>query len=443
MQRRIQHPARLVPIAFLAAIAVGAALLMLPAARAGAGGAPVIVALFTAVSAVCVTGLAVVDTPTYWSPLGQAVILLLVQVGGFGIMTGATLLGLLVSRRLRLATRLTAQAESRALGMGDVRELLRLTLTVTLTVEASIAALLAVVLHARHGLPWDAAAWHGLFHAVSAFNNAGFSTWSNNLVGFAGAPLLLLPIMAAVIVGGLGFPVLQELRRELRTPARWSVHTKITLFGTALLLLFGTAATLVAEWRNAATLGGMELGGKLLTAAFHSTVSRTAGFNSVDVGALRPETLAVTDALMLIGGGSAGTAGGIKVTTFLLLGFVVWAEIRGEPDVTAFRRRICPSVQRHALTVVLLSVGVVGLATLLLLSMTRFTLEQVLFEAVSAFATVGLTTGITTRLPPEGLAVLIVLMFVGRVGTITVATGLALRGARKPYRYPEERPIVG
>jgi trk system potassium uptake protein len=443
LPQTLQHPARLVPLAFLLAIAVGTGLLMLPIARAGEGGAPFLTALFTATSAVCVTGLIIEDTPVYWSGFGQGVILALIQVGGFGIMSGATLLGLLVARRLRLSTRLVAQAETRSLALGDVAAVLRLILAVTIGFELATAAILSLHLHYTYGEPWELAAWNGLFHSVSAFNNAGFSTYSDNLMGFALDPLVLGPIMVAVVLGGIGFPVLHDMRRTPRGPGRWSVHTKITLLGTGLLLLGGLVAVLAYEWGNPATLGPLDPGGKVLGAAFHSAMTRTAGFNALDIGKLRPETLAISYGLMMIGGGSAGTAGGIKVTTFLVLGLVVWAEIRGEPDVCAFGRRISREVQRQALTVVLLAVGLVGTATLVLLSASEFALQDVLFEVVSAFATVGLSTGITATLPPAGQVVLIILMFVGRVGTITVATGLALRSRQRPYRYPEERPIVG
>jgi trk system potassium uptake protein len=443
LPRTFQHPARLVPLAFLLAIVLGTGVLMLPAARAGEGSAPFLTALFTATSAVSVTGLTVVDTPTYWSGLGQGVILALFQAGGLGIMTGATLLGLLVARRLRLSTRLVAQAETRSLGLGDVVGVLRLVLLVTVGVELATAAALALRLRHAYGEPWAEAAWNGLFLAVAAFSNAGFSTYSDNLVGFASDPLILCPIMAAVILGGIGFPVIRDIRRNPRRAARWSLHTKMTLFGTALLLVGGTAVVLAYEWGNPATIGTLGPAGKLLGAAFHSAMTRSGGFNALDVGQMRPETLAVSYVLMMIGGGSASTAGGVKVTTFLVLGFVVWAEIRGEPDVTAFGRRISREVQRQALTVALLAVGFVGMATLLLLSVTDLSLEDALFETVSAFATVGLSTGVTADLPPAGQAVLVVLMFLGRVGTITVATGLALQNRQRPYRFPEERPIVG
>lgn len=443
MQHGIRHPARLVPAGFLAVILAGTALLMLPVSRAAEGAAPFMTALFTAVSAACVTGLAVVDTPTYWSGFGQVVILALIQVGGFGIMTGATLLGLLVSRRLGLATRLAAQSESRSVTLGDVFGLLRLVLTVTVVMEATVATVLAARLHWGHGLPWGEASWHGLFHAISAFNNAGFSTWSDNLIGFQSDGLVLVPIMLAVVIGGIGFPVLHELRREPGQWRRWSIHTRLTLVGTALLLALGFAGILAYEWYNPRTLGPMGVADKVLGAMFHSVSARTAGFNSLDVGGLRTETLALHLGLMFVGGGSAGTAGGIKITTFLLLGLVVWAEVRGARDTTVFHRRIAIEAQRQALTVVLLGTTAVALGTLALLGLTPFPFEQVVFEAVSAFATVGLSTGITPQLPASAQAVVVALMFVGRVGTVTVVTALALRRHEALYRYPEERPIVG
>lgn len=441
MRHGIQHPARLVPLAFLAAIALGTGLLMLPASWAADGSAPWLTALFTATSAVCVTGLALVDTGTAWSPFGQGVILLLFQVGGFGIMTGATLLGLLVSQRLRLATRLVAQAETRSLGLGDVMGVLKLILAVTLAVEAAVAAVITLQLHVGYGEPLGPAVWHGIFHAVSAFNNAGFSTYADGLVGFATDPVVLIPVMLAIMIGGIGFPVLYEMHRQRGGWSRWSVHTRLTLAGSAFLLVAGLLAILALEWHR--TLADAGVGGKLLGAAFQSVSARTAGFNVVDVGAMASETWAVHYVLMFIGGGSAGTAGGIKVTTFVLLGLVVWAEVRGQRDVTAFNRRIAVDAQRQALTVVLLGVAVLAFATLALMALTALPLEVLMFEAISAFATVGLSTGITAQLPPAAQLVLVALMFVGRVGTITVATALALRSRPSAYRYPEEHPIVG
>ncbi|MEO8011635.1 MAG: potassium transporter TrkG [Dokdonella sp.] len=443
MLNGLRHPTRLIPLAFLIVVLLGTALLMLPIASADHQTAALHVALFTSVSAVCVTGLGVVDTPVYWSTFGQAVILLLIQVGGFGIMTGATLLGLLVADRLRLGTRMLAQAETRSTGLGNVTSVLKLIVIVTLVVELAIAALLAKRLHVHYGEPWREAVWNGVFQSISAFNNAGFSTYSNSLIGFATDPLVIFPIMTAIVIGGIGFPVLYEIRKSGLHWGRWSLHTRITLLGSAILALFGTLAIFAYEQANVATIGTFSTGEKWLIAAFHSISARTAGFNSVDVGQMHQETLAVHYVLMFIGGGSAGTAGGIKVTTFFLLGLVVWAEIRGTEDANIFGRRISMHTQRQALSVALLGAAAVGLATLALLSLTALPMHVLLFEAISAFATVGLSTGITADLPIAGQGVLIVLMFIGRVGTITVATALALRGRPAHFRYPEERPIVG
>jgi trk system potassium uptake protein TrkH len=392
---------------------------------------------------VSVTGLSVVDTHSYWSGFGHVAILAMIQLGGLGIMSGATLLGLLVARRLRLSTRLVAQAETRSLALGDVTAVLKLVLLVTISTELVTAAALAFQLHRAYGEPWPEAVWNGMFLGISAFCNAGFSLYPDSAAIFAPDGLILGPIMVAVILGSVGFPVLHDVRWSLGRPARWSVHTKLTILGSAVLLFSGLLAVLAYEWGNPATLGPLDLAGKVLGSAFHAIMTRSGGLNTLDIGKMQPETLVVSYALMLIGGGSAGTAGGIKVTTFLVLGLVVWAEIRGEPDVAAFRRRIPGEVQRQALAIVLLAVGVVGVATLLLLSVSDFSEQDILFEAISAFATVGLSTGITPRLPPAGQCILVVLMFLGRVGTVTIATGLALRTKQSPYRYPEERPIVG
>ncbi|HEU4424357.1 MAG TPA: potassium transporter TrkG [Pilimelia sp.] len=444
MRRTLQHPARLVPLAFLAAITVGTVLLMIPAARADPGAAPPLTALFTATSATCVTGLVVVDTPTYWSPFGQVVILALIQVGGFGIMTLATLLGLLVSRRLGLRSRLVAQAETRTLALGDVRAVLRRVALIMLACEAAVTAALAARFWLGYDYPIGKALWHGLFHAVSAFNNAGFALYSDNLIGFVDDWLICVPVALAVILGGIGFPVLFELRRELRRPSCWSTHTRITVQGTTILLAAGFAAVLAFEWDNPRTLGPLGVPAKLLGAFFQSVVPRTAGFQTIDYAVADLETVATTVGLMFVGGGSAGTAGGIKVTTFFLLAYVIWSQISGEEDVVVYRRRIANEAQQQALTVALLGVAAVGAGTMALIVLTDgLRLDQLLFESVSAFATVGLSMNLTPTLPPNAQLVLVMLMYVGRVGTITVATALALRSRHRLYRYPEERPIVG
>lgn len=448
-RRTVSHPERLIPMAFLIGIAAGTLLLMMPIARAGAtvadGGAGLVVALFTATSALCVTGLAVVDTPSYWSPFGHGIILLLFQLGGFGIMTGATLLGLFINRQMPLSNQLLACAEMRNLDLGDVKAVIRLVIVATFAVEALLAVWITLALALGHDIPLARAVWFGVFHAVSAFNNAGFSVLPQGLLPFSDDPFMLSPLMIGCIVGGIGFPVLYDLRRNWRVPPRWTIHTKLTLFGTVTLLLLGTVVTLLFEWDNPGTLAapGVGIGEKLLGALFHSVNTRTAGFNAHDTAAMNMETLLVSSGLMLIGGGSAGTAGGIRVTTFLLLGFVVWSEIRGERDAVAFRRRIAPEAQRQAVAIVLLAVGVLAVAVLMLASLSAAPLERLLFEAVSAFATAGLSTGLSGELPPAGQIVLVVLMYVGRIGTITLAAAFTLRSRGRPFRYPEERPIVG
>lgn len=443
MRPILRHPARLVPLAFLAAIVAGTLLLSLPLARAGPDAAPPLTALFTAVSAVCVTGLVTVDTGAYWSGFGEAVIAALIQVGGFGIMTMATLLGLLIAGRLRLSERLIAQTETKSLGLGEVKAVVIRVGVISLAVEAVVALVLAARYRWSYDYGLGEAVWHGVFHSIAAFNNAGFGLEADSLEGFVGDPVIMLPIASAVIIGGIGFPVLTELLRRARRPASWSTHTKLTVGGTGVLLVAGFVAYLVGEWNNAKTLGPLSFGDKILAAFFSGVQPRTAGFNSLPVGDLNPETWIITDVLMFIGGGSAGTAGGIKVTTFLLLAFVIWAEIRGEPDVSVFGRTIAPSTQRQALTVALLGVGAVAGGTLAILFFDGHPLDRVLFEAVSAFATVGLSTGITAELSAPSQLVIIFLMYIGRVGTIAVAAALALRLRRRRYRYPEERPIVG
>ncbi|GAB5077107.1 TrkH family potassium uptake protein [Arthrobacter sp. AD-310] len=442
-RRLLSHPVRAVPVAFLLAILAGAALLMLPAARTSAEGDVVLTALFTSVSAVCVTGLITVDTATYWTPFGQGIILCLIQVGGFGIMTLATLLALLVRKNIGLRGQLVAQTETHTVNLGDVRAVLLRVAKIMLAFEGATA----VVLTARFWLAYNqdpaTAVWHGAFHAVSSFNNAGFSLNSDNLIGFAEDPWIILPVCLAIIGGGLGFPVIIQLVRGETRPRNWTVHLRLTIYGTLLLLAAGTALFAAFEWNRAETLGNMSVTGKLLNSFAGSVFPRTAGFNSIDYGAAAPETLLVTDILMFIGGGSAGTAGGIKITTFLVLGFAIWNEVRGRDQVTVAHRSISSSSQRQALSVALLGVAAVVSGTLLLLMFTDHSLEKVLFESISAFATVGMSTGITYDMPPAGQWVLMVLMFTGRIGTVAVASALALSARPRLFRLPEERPIIG
>ena len=421
---------------------VGTLLLLLPVSRTGGEGAPFVTAVFTATSAVCVTGLTTVDTATYWTHTGQAVILALIQVGGFGIMTLASLIALFLSRRVGLRTRLTAAAETRSVGLGDVRRVLRGVLIVTVVVEGVIATLLTLRFRATYDDTWGTATWHGVFHAVSAFNNAGFALYSDNLMGFLTDGLVLMPISVAVVVGGLGFPVIVEVLRNRRART-WSLHTRLTLLMTAVLLVGGTVFITLTEWGNTATLGPLAPVDKLVGGWFHAVQPRTAGFNAWDYGAVTDETLLGTILLMFVGGGSAGTAGGLKVTTFIVLFFVIVAEVRGDEDVIAFDRRIDHRVVRQATTVALLGVAAVVGGTILLTELTDLPFRDVLFETTSAFATVGLSTGITPRVGDPAQLVLVALMFVGRLGPITLVSALALRERNRRYRYPEGAPLIG
>ncbi len=441
---QLRRPGMVLIVGFASAIAVLTVVLMLPVAHEDGASTTFRQALFTATSAVCVTGLTVVDTPTHWSTVGEIAIISGVQFGGLGFMVSASLLGLAVARRMGLRSRILAAAETRSEGIGDVGRVVRGVAVVSLSVQAVVAVVLGLRFWLGYDQSFGQAAYNGAFLAISAFNNAGFALFTDNLVGFETDAVVCLSIAAAVLIGGLGFPVLFELARELGTPARWSLHTKITLFGSALLLVGGTVAFTAFEWRNSATLGPLSVPGKLLVGFFSGGVQpRSAGFNSLDYSQLNETSLLVTDCLMFIGGGSAGTSGGIRVTTFMLLFFAIVAEARGDPSVDAFGRRVPVAVLRQAVSVALLGVALVVAGTLAVLAISDLDLDRVLFEVVSAFGTTGLSTGITATLPPAAQYVLMVLMFAGRLGPITVASALALRERQKLYRLPEERPIVG
>lgn len=428
---------------FAITITIGTLLLALPVATDSGDGAPLLTAVFTATSATCVTGLIVVDTPEYWSAFGEAVILVLIQLGGFGIMTVGSLLGLLLSRRIGLRQRMTAQAERNVLDLGGVKEVLLGVAGFSLFFEATAFVILTLRLWSAYDEPFGTAVYHGLFHAVSAFNNAGFSLYSDNLIRFVTDPWVSLTVAFTIILGGIGFPILDELRRNLSRPGRWSLHTKLTLTTTAALLVVGTLAFVAFEWTNPETFGDLGTADSLLASFFQGVQPRTAGFNTVDTSALNDSTLLVSSALMLIGAGSASTGGGIKVTTFALLAFVIWSEMRGDQDVTLFGRRTPSSAQRQALSVALLGLGAGVVGTFVLLSVADAGMGRSIYESFSAFGTVGLSTGITPFLPDVGKISLIALMFLGRVGPITLFAALVLRQRQRLYRFPEERPIIG
>jgi potassium uptake TrkH family protein len=440
---RSRHPAQLIVFALAVGVLAGTLLLLLPAATREGGSASFTTALFTSTSALCVTGLIVVDTPTYWSQFGQVVILALIQVGGIGIMTLASLLALLVARRLGLRTRLIAQAETAAPELRDVRHLVFGVVLLSLLFESVAAVVLSVRFALSYEMGVGSAIWHGVFTAISAFNNAGFALWSDSLVQFVTDAWVTFTVAFAIIAGGIGFPVWLELRRRYARPRAWSLHTKLTLGVTLVLLVFGFVSIAAFEWSNPGTAGPLGTDDKLLASFFQGVTPRTAGFNTLDYGAMEPESVFVTDLLMFIGAGSASTGGGIKVTTLALLALMVWSETRGDPTVSAFGRRIPAHAQRQAFSVAFIATAAVVLGTLALMATSEQSFSDVLFEAISAFGTVGLSTGVTADWDSPGRIVLVVLMFLGRTGPYTLAVALALRERQKLYRYPEERPLIG
>lgn len=432
---------------------MGTLLLSLPLSWAGAPVSP-LDALFTATSAVCVTGLTVVDTGSRFSPLGQAVILALIQVGGLGLMTFAVFAGVVLGRRVAFTDRMVIQDSLHHTPKAGVRRLVRYVVAFTLATEAAGALLLW--LRFRSQFPGSEAAWQSVFHSVSAFCNAGFGLLPDNLARYRGDVLVNLVITGLVIVGGLGFLVNMELRDQavLRLRGRraplLTLHSRLALLVTSALLAGGALAFLLLEWDN--VLRGLPLGERLLAAWFQSVTPRTAGFNTIDYGRVSPDTLFFTIFLMFVGASPGSTGGGIKTTTFGLLCALVVARWRGHGRARMFRRTIPHAVMDRALLLALLAWALVSLAIGLLVfteghgvpfaaAEPRFV--ALMFEAVSAFGTVGLSTGITPALSPLGKLVLVALMFAGRVGPLTLVLAVGPRQERGRFRYAEENVMIG
>ncbi|MCH8561502.1 TrkH family potassium uptake protein [Nesterenkonia sp. DZ6] len=437
-------PARAAMLIFGVTIAVFASLLNMPWATASGSSAAFHEALFVATSAVTVTGLTPVNTADHWSFAGEVVILIGIQVGGLGIITIAALLAISVTRNLGVRTRLVAQEGGISTGsMGETGQVIRTVVIVSAVVEA----LLAMVLIPRFiHLNGDVASglWDGTFYAISAFNNAGFVAHSEGLAGFDNDPVVIWTIMVGVFLGSLGFPVLFMLWRNRWHVRRWSLHTKLTLEVTLLLMVIGAVLYGIMEWSNSSTIGDMSIGEKLQNSLFASVNMRSGGFSVVESNLQNAETMLVSDALMFAGGGSASTAGGIKVTTIAVIWLAFLAEARGDAESTAHGRTIPPSAVRVAVSVVAMGATLVLISTVWLMYITGLDMGRPLYESISAFATVGLTSGLTEDLPPEGLYVLAALMFAGRVGIITFAASLTVRQrSRVRYRYPEGRPMIG
>jgi Trk-type K+ transport system membrane component len=390
-----------------------------------------------------VTGLSVVDTATHWTGLGKGIILFLIQIGGLGIVTVVSIGILLIADRIGLSHTRILAADLRTDSYSSVGKLVRNIVLTTLAFEVFFAAVLSARFFFAYDYGFSTAAVHGVFHSISAWNNAGFALYTDSFIGFASDWYLSIAISLAVIFGGLGFPVLQSLAAHKFKWRMWSMHSKLMISATGVLLVLGTVLFLAFEWSNPRTLGALPETARLHSAFFHSVQTRTAGFNSVDMAALNEESLLVSTILMFVGGGSASTAGGIKVTTFAVLAFVIWAEIRGDRDVNMFGRRISEDSQRQALTVALVGVGVLTASTLVLMSLGETGLTAAAFEAVSALSTVGLSTGVTTAEGSPVRIVLIVLMFIGRLGPVVLVAAIVLRTRPKLFRFPSEHPLIG
>jgi len=444
MRRPPPSPAVVLVLGFAGLILVGTVLLTLPPSSAAGTWTRPLDALFVATSAVCVTGLVVLDTATHWSPFGQAVILLLIQAGGFGFMTGSTLfLFLLVGRRTGLRDRILAQASTGVADLGSVTQVIRGVAVFTVLAESIGALVLAAAFFARSGDPGHAA-WHGLFHAVSAFNNAGFdlSGGFRSLTPFADDPFILLPIGALIVLGGLGYAIVGDAvgKRQWR---RFALETKLVLATTLALLAVGTTAISVFEWSNPATLGRMPEAQRVLNALFESATLRTAGFSALPTGELAVASLFVVMGLMFIGGASGSTAGGIKVNTFAILLATIVSTARGRPSAEAFGRRVPHILIYRALSVALLYMAAAFVFALGLQVLTGGSFVNVLFESVSALGTVGASTGITADLPDPARLWLIPAMFTGRLGPLTLVLALSARARPISHRPAVETIRIG
>lgn len=447
-----QSPPRLVLLSFCVVILVGSLLLMLPQATVGAGGLSFWNSLFTSTSATCVTGLIVLDTGSDFTVLGQIIILILIQIGGLGIMTISTFFIYLISGRLGIFER---EVLFDTLSQDPMRNLTRLLITVflyTLAIEA--IGFLLLTLGFWRFFPLRSAAYLGLFHSISAFCNAGFSLFSDSFIDFKGDPLIGLTVCTLIILGGLGFVVIYDLYLNRRTTlrlfiSRLSLHSRLVLTVTGWLIAGGTLAFYLLERSN--TLAGLPVPRQILVALFQSVTTRTAGFNSVEVPALANSTLFLFMVLMFIGASPASCGGGIKTTTFAILIRSIAARFRMRGDVNFYERRIPQETVSKMTAIVFFTLFTLVVFTLCLLitelpeishARIRGTFLEYAFEAMSAYGTVGLSMGVTPHLMNTGKVLIVLLMFIGRLGPLTIA--IALKGRREPkYRYMKENILVG
>ncbi|KOX24217.1 ATPase [Nocardiopsis sp. NRRL B-16309] len=436
-------PARAFLVMFLAVDALGTLLLMTPAASTGEEGLTFVEAFFTATSSLAVCGLSVISIGGDLTVFGHLVVLVLIQTGGLGIMTLASLLGVAVVQRFSLRMTLNVQAENRALAVGDVGGIVTRVVKVCFVLESLVFLIITPRMWLGHDMTLGEAAYSGLFHSVSAFNNAGLSLYDDSMMRFSGDGVILFSVAMAVILGGIGFPVLIEMRHHWRAPEHWTLHTKLTLITSGLLFAATAVLIILMEWNNPDTLGGLHWWARITDGVFHGVMPRSGGFNATDTGEMRDSTLLLTIMMMFVGNGSAGTAGGIKVATLAVLFLVVWSEVRAHDRVHVFSRRLAPDVIRQSLSLTFLSMTVVAVTTVFFLQATPFSFMDTLFEVVSAVGVVGLSTGITPELAPWAQSLLAVLMMAGRMGPITFVTALAFRERKRRYDFAEARPMIG
>ncbi|MET0725441.1 MAG: potassium transporter TrkG [Leifsonia sp.] len=448
-------PARFAILVFSGLILLWTLLLSLPIASTERSTTPFADALFTAVSVICVTGLSTVDMATHWSGFGNALIFIGVNIGGVGVLTLASILGLVVSRKLGLRARLIAASdtnpsrihvgpvnEGQAVRLGEVGSLLATVAFSALAIETVTAAILFPRMMGA-GYDLGHSVWYSFYYSAMAFTNTGFTPNPEGLEPFANDYIFLTGLMLGVVLGAIGFPVIFALVRQLRNPRRWTVHVKLTLFTFFLLMVIGAIMFAWLEFDNPRTFGRHDAVSTAYQSLFMSVMTRSGGFSTIDISDLHGSSLLVADMLMFIGGGSASTAGGIKVTTLAVLFLAAFAEARGRESMEAFGRRIPRDILRLSVSVVLWGATTVAVSSILLLHITKQSLDIVLFDVISAFATCGLSTGLTSDLPDAGVYVLAATMFMGRVGTVTLAAALASSQSRQLFKRPEERPIVG
>jgi len=438
---KMMTPSRVLVFGFAAVILFGALLLTLPQATLNGMGLPFLNAAFTATSAVCVTGLVVVDTATTFTQFGQCVILLLIQVGGLGFMTFATLFAMILGRRITLKERLLLQEALNQVSVQGIVRLAKSVLQISFTIEAIGALILTLRWSSDFG--WSKALYYGIFHSISAFNNAGFDLFGNfsSLTAYVGDPFVNITIMLLIICGGLGFIVLADL---LTFRKKFRLHTKIVLQVSAALILIGAVVIFLMEYTNPMTLGPLPFGTKVLAAFFQSVSPRTAGFNTINLAGMYDTTLLSMIVLMFIGASPGSTGGGIKTTTFIAIFLSVLSTYRSDPHVVLGGRTLPKDVIQKAWAITSSAVVLIFVIISILSLTERVDFLTILFEVTSAFGTVGLTLGITPMLTDVGKMAIILTMFIGRVGPLTLAFVLSQKKNKKAHiKYPDEKILIG